>query len=451
MISLGLATDAQFAQMIEDLNLNMTEINVSPQWGGMTICPDTNQIIEAPPRDLTDHSVEAISQIPGVMVATPIMRGHLAFRSGRYAMSAGVTGISTEAMSLMGFETQYGRLLQEGDGFAAVFGSHAEKRFFDFGDTEWWMSDRFWASQWAEVETLVDVINDPIRFYYDTSILWRGRHMDDEDDGGMDFDEAFRVIRSFDLNVVGVLVADEFEHWNNDVIYMDIEILRALEQMGNDAWIREREENEWWPQFSARTGHTEEITYQQVFVRAECMDETREIALAIRRLGYNAWFNGDMIDSQRRQQQAMQALLAAIAAVSLFVAAINIANTMVTSVTERTREIGIMKVIGASLADVRKLFLTEAVTIGLLGGLFGIGLALGLSYALNNFDIAFLQQMNMAPPVRTEGMQGAAVSLITPWLMGVALAVASGVGLISGIFPAWHATRLSALAAIRNE
>ena len=451
MISLGLATDAQFAQMIEDLNLNMTEINVHPQWGGSTLCPDTNQIIEAQPRELTDNSVARISQIPGVLVATPLMHGSLAFRSGRYAMQASITGINIDALALMGYNLTHGRLLQEGDGFAMVMGSHAEKHFYDIGDNEWWMNDRFWASQWSDVDTFVDIFNDPIRMYYDTSVLWRGRFMGDDDDGGMEFDDGLRQIRSFDMNVVGVLESNEMDHWLNGRIYMDINLLRTLIQMGDESWIRDREEDEWWPRFSARAGHTQEITYQQVFVRAECMDLTREIALDIRRMGYNAWFNGDMIDSQRRSQQAMQALLAAIAAVSLFVAAINIANTMVTSVTERTREIGIMKVIGASLSDVRKLFLTEAVTIGLLGGLFGIGLALGLSYALNNWDIEFLQQLNMAPPIRTEGMQDAVISLITPWLMGVALAVASGVGLVSGIFPAWHATRLSALAAIRNE
>jgi len=450
MISLGLATDAQFARMIEDLNLDMTEVQVAPQWAGGRWNPDTGQMEQAEQRDLTDDSVARIRALPGVRVATPLMRGQLFFTSGPYAMSASITGIDPEAMALMGLETSSGRLLEDGDGFSVVFGSHAELNFFDSSDSNWWMADRFWQSQWDEMDAFVDIFNDPIRMYYDTEAMWRRIWQTGADDGGMEIEETFRQIRSFELNIVGVLEPNEWDHWENGVIYMDIEMLHILTQMGQESAIRAREEDEWFPQFSGRTGGLRE-TYDQLFVRAETMDDTADVARAIREMGYQAWFNAEMIDSQRRNQQAMQALLAAIAAVSLFVAAINIANTMVTSVTERTREIGIMKVIGASLRDIRGLFLTEAIFIGLLGGLFGIGLALMGSYALNNFEIEFLQNLNMSPPITTEGVEGAVTSLITPWLMGVALALASGVGLVSGIFPAWHATRLSALAAIRTD
>ena len=449
MISLGLATDAQFAQMIDDLNLSMTEINVWPQWGGMTLDPDTNEIVQAEPRELTDDSIARIRQIPGVQVATPILEGHLIIRSGnRYAMQANIRGISPEAMRLMGYQTSYGRLLEDGDGFAVVFGSSAERHFFDTSGDMWW-GDRFWAEQWGEVDTYVDIFNDPMRLYYDTSVLWRDRM--GQDDGGMEIEEAFRQIRSFELNIVGVLEHnDGWDHWPNGFIYMDIEGLHELIRLSRESALRDGQDNEWNPTFTARTGGDRD-TYGNVFVRAYDMDDTAEIALAIRRMGYQAGFNGEFIDQQRQSQQAIQTLLAAIAAVSLFVAAINIANTMITSVTERTREIGIMKVIGASLSDVRRLFLTEAVVIGILGGLFGGALALVGSYALNNSELEFLQRLNMAPPITTEGMDSVGVSLITPWLLGLALAVASGVGLVSGIFPAWHATRLSALAAIRNE
>ena len=454
MISLGLATDALFAQMIEDMSLDMTQINVSPQWGGPTWCPDTNSVIDAVARDLTSESVTRIQAIDGVQVATPLVRGQLIFRSGPYAMRADVTGIRPEALALMGYTTSYGRLLEEGDGFAAVFGSSAEKHFFDPSVTMW--GDRFWESFWSDdVETLVDIFNAPIRLYYDqASLPWRWPGGDD--DFGVGMEEAFRVFRSFDLTVVGVLEAfeDPFGFNMNDsrngVIYMDVELLHTLNELRNEAFIREREECEWSPSFSAAPSSPRE-TYSNLFVRSVSMDETERIAREIRQMGYQAWFQGDWINQQRRSQEAIQTLLAAIAAISLFVAAINIANTMITSVTERTREIGIMKVIGASLMDIRKLFLTEAAVIGMLGGLLGVGLAIGGSYAMNNFEIEFLTRLNMAPPIQTEGMDGAAISLITPWLVGMALAVASGVGLVSGFYPAWHATRLSALAAIRNE
>jgi len=455
MISLGLATDAQFTRMLEDLNMDMTEVQVSPPWGGIIWCPDEQRNIDVGDRDLTDDSVTQISAIPGVRVATPLLNGFVIFESGPYAMEARITGIRPDALAEMGFATTYGRLLEEDDGFGVVFGAYAERHFFDTRGDNWW-GERFWHAQWfpgTEIETFVDIYNDPIQMFYDSEFLWRRRMAGmGSVDGGMEIEEAMRPARSFELDIVGVLAprGSEWDPSPDGVIYMDIEMLQTLLQIGQEASARAGEYDEHNPRFSGRTAGPRE-TYNQMLVLAESIDDTANVAAAIRRLGYNAWFNGDWIDIQRRNQQAMQALLAAIAAVSLFVAAINIANTMVTSVTERTREIGIMKVIGASLMDVRKLFLTEAIVIGLLGGLFGAALALGGSYALNNFDIEFLRRLNMAPPITTEGMEEAVTSLITPWLIGVALAVASGVGLVSGIFPAIHATRLSALAAIRNE
>ena len=143
MISLGLATDAHFAQMIEDLGLDMTSINVSPQWPGPMWDPDTNQIVEAEARDLTDDSVDRFRRMEGVRVATPLMQGQLLFRSGPYTMLASVTGIAPEAMALMGYNTTYGRLLEPEDGFSVVFGSAAELHFFDASGDQWWGGDRF--------------------------------------------------------------------------------------------------------------------------------------------------------------------------------------------------------------------------------------------------------------------------------------------------------------------
>ena len=472
MISFGLATDAMFNQMIEDMAIDMTQVDVHPAWDGQRWCDETNGFVESTRRDITDNSIAAISQIPGVLVATPMVRESVILRSGPYSMRAQITGILPEALPLMGYNLAHGRLLEEGDGFAMVFGSHAELNFFDHREHPWaWEGPRVWESMSGEVDTYVDILNDQIRLYYDDAvmpspsfmirgggggmIMIEGGMGGSDDDFGQDMEDAFRVFRSFEVDVVGVLEEQPDPwgwgmNWDNLVIYMDINTLHNLGQLRNEAQVRAQQEDEFNPVFNASPGGARE-TYDRLFVRAESIDDVQDVARAIFDMGYNSSFQGGWIESQRRGQQAVQTLLAVIAAISLIVAAINIANTMITSVTERTREIGIMKVIGASLMDVRKLFLTEAIVIGALGGLLGIGLAFFGSYALNNFDIAFLERLNMAPPVQTDGMEDAPISLITTWLVGVALAVASGIGLVSGIFPAWHATRLSALAAIRNE
>jgi len=458
MISLGAATDAQFAQMIEERNLDMTVINVW-QRGGWEWDPNEGmREVDSGP-ELTDAIADRIGRIRGVNVSTPIMRGEILLRSGPYAMTPwNVTGIRPEAMAQMGYNVEAGRLLQEGDEFAAVFSSNTEKYFFDTGGDQWWPY-RVWGDGDRDA-VYVDVFNDPIRLYYDTESLWRGARFGggDDDDFGLEIEEALAPIRSFDLEVVGILEHVD-DMWGgmggNDAIYMDIETLQTLNQLRMEANRRRaQDEGDWWTGISTFSAIPETVreSYDQLMVRVESMDDTRRVAEAIRDMGFGVNFEGDWIDQQRQSQQAIETLLSAIAAISLLVAAINIANTMITSVTERTREIGIMKVIGATISDVRKLFLTEAVVISLLGGLFGISLALFGSYAMNNFDIEFLSNLNMGVPewLRVSD-ERPKISLITPGLCLFSLAVAGVIGIISGFYPAWRATRLNALAAIRGE
>jgi len=130
--------------------------------------------------------------------------------------------------------------------------------------------------------------------------------------------------------------------------------------------------------------------------------------------------------------------------VSLFVAAIGISNTMVMSIYERTREIGVMKVIGASLKDIRRLFLLEAALIGVFGGVLGAGLSLGVSKIINNYGIPFFDNM-------VYGANESDISAIPAWLCLFALGFSAVIGLVSGYFPARRAMKLSALTAIRTE
>ena len=135
----------------------------------------------------------------------------------------------------------------------------------------------------------------------------------------------------------------------------------------------------------------------------------------------------------------------------MLVAALSIANTMMMSIYERTREIGVMKVLGCALGDIRSAFLCEAALIGVIGGLAGMAASFGLSWALNN--VSWLQSAiaSIMSGSALFAQEGAAVSVIpvslalTTWL-GVAL-----VSVLSGLYPAQRAMRLSALAAIRSE
>lgn len=169
------------------------------------------------------------------------------------------------------------------------------------------------------------------------------------------------------------------------------------------------------------------------------MDNVEELSNVIRGLGYNVSTNIEYIDSMKKQFALVQAVLGGIGAVSLLVAAIGIANTMMMSIYERTKEIGVMKVIGCGLKNIRQMFLLEAAFIGLTGGVIGNILSLIISVVIN---------------VLTSGGDTgipANISSIPVWLLLSSIGFAILVGTAAGYFPARRAMRLSPLAAIRSE
>jgi putative ABC transport system permease protein len=138
----------------------------------------------------------------------------------------------------------------------------------------------------------------------------------------------------------------------------------------------------------------------------------------------------------------MTIFLAAIAAVSLIVGAVGIANTMFTAVLEKTKEIGIMKAIGAKNRDILLVFILNAAMVGLAGGIFGLALGAGASQL-----VPLLGNLGFALP----GTRGGVTTFISPRLMIGALLLAVGIGLVSGAIPAYRASKLRPVDALRYE
>jgi putative ABC transport system permease protein len=137
---------------------------------------------------------------------------------------------------------------------------------------------------------------------------------------------------------------------------------------------------------------------------------------------------------QQRQEDAsrvMASLLAAVASVSLLVGGVGIMNTMLVSVTERTREIGLRMAVGARRRDILAQFLVEALALALLGGLVGVALGIGGSHA-----IAYFAEWRTLIAVET---------------VAVALGFAAAIGLVFGLYPARKAAGLDPIEALRHE
>jgi len=184
------------------------------------------------------------------------------------------------------------------------------------------------------------------------------------------------------------------------------------------------------------------LVYSQIVLQTVDIPAAEQLTTQLNLEGYQ--FSSDIEWMRQSQQQAtlIQAVLGGIGFISLLVAAIGIANTMLMSVYERTREIGIMKVLGAALGDIRRMFLVESASIGFFGGLFGLLLSLGISTVIN----IVVSGMMSGP-----GMVAPQISVIPVWLMLGAVGFATAIGTVAGIVPAQRAMRLSALSAIRGQ
>ena len=139
----------------------------------------------------------------------------------------------------------------------------------------------------------------------------------------------------------------------------------------------------------------------------------------------------DLLERAEKTQRLFTQVLAAIASISLIVGGIGIMNIMLATVTERTREIGLRRALGAKRRDIAWQFLFETVTLTSLGGLLGIAVGIGVSYLV-------------------EWLFGFP-TLLRVWSSLLAFAVSVGVGLVFGIFPALRAARLDPIEALRHE
>lgn len=183
--------------------------------------------------------------------------------------------------------------------------------------------------------------------------------------------------------------------------------------------------------------------YDSATVTVDDISQTQKVVDAINDMHLNAYANSDSIRGQEEALRVVRWVFAGIGSISLLISAIGIANTMLMSIHERTREIGVMKVIGAQISDVRLMFLVESMLIGVIGGIIGIGFSYLFSFGFNHF---FAQAM-----IGEGFADEQQLSLIPFWLPFAAFGFSALIGLVAGYLPAKRATQISAIEAIRTD
>lgn len=187
---------------------------------------------------------------------------------------------------------------------------------------------------------------------------------------------------------------------------------------------------------------SDQPVYSSINVRVKSPGEIQSIESAIKKLGFNTFSILDASQSIGQFFRVLDMFLLIFGSLALAVASIGIVNTLVMAVLERRREIGIMKALGASDGDVKKLFFAEAGAMGMLGGIVGVALGWTIGQVINLGTNVYLRRQDFPP----EHFWAVPV-----WLVGAAIAFAFLVSLAAGLYPAGRAARLDPVQALRYE
>lgn len=192
---------------------------------------------------------------------------------------------------------------------------------------------------------------------------------------------------------------------------------------------------------SENGGKKSNYLYENITLVCDKYENVKAVEDEVKSMGYQTSSSIDMIEEINKSTRTIMLILAGIGSIAFIVAAIGIINTMLMSIYERQKEIGLMKVIGASVSDIKTMFLLESGFIGFFGGLVGLLISYLLGFIANKFLLAgFAQAMDTALEFN-----------IPIWLGVMAVIFSSFIGILAGYLPAIRATKLSAIETLRSN
>ncbi len=428
MISLGLGLNKSSMEQIEQYG-GLTTITVYPSENGYsyTTVSGGGVMVESAgsgdknsnePIRIDDAMIETLSRIEHVEIASPVLSISALAKQGVWEGNIYIRGMSQEALEKQNFEAAEGSLPTSKDELQLFYGNTVITNFYNARTQQY-----YWETG---VLPEVDFMNDPMFVIFDMDAYYNNKWGGKDENG-----TPVPAPKKYVVPSCGVMAggAEEYKD-NSNYVLCNIEALKTQLTKAFKGKVIPGQ-----PTNSAGKPY-KQIYYDEAYIRVEDMKYVEEVQEQIRALGLQANSNIEWMNQVKEQSRSIQAALGGIGAVSLFVAAIGIANTMMMSIYERTKEIGVMKVLGCDLSAIRNMFLTEAGFIGLIGGAVGLILSYGIS-AIINFAM--------------RGMYNSGISYIPVYLSLLALIFAVVIGMLAGLFPALRAMRLSPLAAIRNE
>lgn len=414
MVSLGIGLNALMMEMYSSYG-SMTAIEIY-NYGN-----NGNNGTSDNPLYLTDDTVKEFLRIPHVTSASPVLETNVILKQGVYETNTSINGVTREFMEQIPL------------GQGKLPDPKSTEMEFIYGNAvvQWFQNSKTGKGYWDTQELPdIDYMNKPMFVIFDTDAYYQSRS------GGSGDGTPVKAPKKYLIRTAGVVEGgiDDYNSYAYGV-YTDIDQLKTqLKKLYKKKPIPGQPTNKKGKPYSY-------FIYNQAYVYADDMENVTAVQKAITDMGFQANSQMEWIEQSQKTYNMIQLVLGGIGAISLFVAAIGIANTMMMSIYERTKEIGVIKVLGCDLRTIRNMFLLESGFIGFIGGAIGVAISYGIGFIMNHF-LGIGQIMTG---------QAGDISRIPLWLAAAAVVFAIFVGMAAGFFPSLRAMHLSPLAAIRNE
>ncbi len=407
MVSLGIGMKESQERMLAEMG-DLTIITVNPPQGG---------------RGKIKLDDKSVSRLRGMKNVTAVMPRKslesggarlLAGTSGRYVADwVSIMGLEIGGMEEMGFRIVRGeKAAKSGE---VILGEYTAYSFRDTLRPEGSNTVDRWGAGWrgGEEAPAPDPFFDPLGKTLTLEV--------ETADGGK---------TTFPLRVVGIAKEDYSKgSETSEGILMSLADLQRIAEKANP-------------------GKKSNKNFESILVKVDSISQVAAVEKEIREMGLVTESMESIRGPMEKEARQKQMMLGGLGAISLVVAAIGITNTMIMSISERTREIGIMKALGCFVRDIRLLFLAEAGVIGLAGGIVSCVVSLIVSIVTNLVSLGSLSLDSLRIALLGGG---ARVCVVPLWLLAFAIVFSVFIGLGSGYYPANKAVRIPALEAIKSD
>lgn len=428
MVSIGIGIDKMITSQYEqDSTLNKITVYSMGDYTN----DSTGEVQEAMPFD--ESAVNYFSKLDNVKTVVPTLEisQYANIAHGKYTYSGSVYGIPLKEMEMLGYKTEQGDFKKYGERNACFFGKDIIQYFSDVqGNSPKYKYDENYNISESEFDFMKDTFTISAKNQQGSDDSSNYAPPNDDNNNNNTDSKNQTSGGTQKLNVIGTLKQTSNDYEASNAIFIDLDRAKQLVSESN--------------RLSSVKNY--KLSYSSINVYCDDTKSVSEVKQEIQNKGYSCSTDDEGLQEQKKVMRIVQLILGAIGGVSMFVAAFGISNTMVMSVFERTKEIGIMKVLGCDIRDIKDIFLYEAGIIGMFGGVIGIIISYIISIIAN-----LIAGKVMSSMVDTSMGMKICVSSIPWWLAILGIAFSVGVGVLAGLSPANKSVKVSALTAIHNE